>query len=63
MKLLIVDDSKSIRDSLAGLVSGIQGIKVIDTASGVDEAEKYIHQGWDFVGSLTEKKVILKLPH
>ena len=29
----------------------------------VSEAEKFIHQGWDYVGSLSEKKVIIKLPH
>ena len=60
---LTVDDAvfqEIVRRKLQGtMLNNGSNQRVVD----VSEAEKYIRQGWDYVGSLTEKKVILKLPH
>ena len=60
---LTVDDETFqdiIRRRLQGsMLNNGSNQRVVD----VNEAEKYIHQGWDYVGPLTENKVILKLPN
>jgi hypothetical protein len=60
---LQIDDEmfqKQVRKKLLGsMVNKGSNQRVVD----INEAEKYIHQGWDYVGSLSEKKIIVKLPH
>jgi hypothetical protein len=60
---LTVDDTvfqEIVRRKMYGsMLNNGSNQRVVD----VSEAEKYIHQGWDYVGSLSEKKVIIKLPH
>jgi DNA-binding response OmpR family regulator len=44
MRILVVDDSESIRKSLTGLFSDVPGTHSIDHASGADETMEYLRE-------------------